>query len=55
MAYSIGDTVNHPGDGRSGVIEEIITNPACLLRQLVIRFEDGQVEEMEELDFGPLD
>ncbi|MCL6547282.1 MAG: hypothetical protein K6T30_00060 [Alicyclobacillus sp.] len=55
MRFQIGDTVVHPGTQRTGTVVEIHTNPACLLRTLDIEWEDGTYEEVEELEFGPMD
>jgi hypothetical protein len=55
MKLKIGDFVNHPVTHKKGSIIEIYQNPACFLRLLVIRWEDGEIEELEELEFGPLE
>lgn len=55
MRIQIGDTVTHPESQRTGVVQDIHENPACLLRQLVIRWDDGEMDEVEELEFGPLE
>jgi hypothetical protein len=52
---AVGDTVRHPDDGRKGVVLDVITNPACLMRYLVVRWENGETEELEEWRFGQLD
>jgi hypothetical protein len=52
---AVGDAVQHPNDGRKGVVLDVITSPACLMRFLVVRWEDGETEELEEWQFGPLD
>ena len=41
--------------GRVGTVVEVVTNPACLMRTLVVRWQDGETEEVEEIVFGPLD
>lgn len=51
----IGDVVTHPETGEQGEVQEILTNPACLLRTLVISWQSGEMEEMDELEFGPLE
>ncbi len=51
----IGDVVTHPQTGEQGEVREVVTNPACLLRTLVIAWQSGGVEEMDELEFGPLE
>lgn len=55
MRLKIGDEVEHPMTQQKGSIFDILTNPACLIRTLVIRWKDGTVEEVEELEFGPLE
>lgn len=55
MRHRIGDRVKHPSMDKEGEILEIKTNPACLLRQFVVQWADGEEEELEELDFGPLE
>jgi hypothetical protein len=55
MRFEVGDEVSHPVDGKSGVIRDIVRNPACLMRHLVIVWEDGSEEELEEIEFGPLE
>jgi hypothetical protein len=55
MRLKIGDYVNHPQANKQGMIINIYQNPACFLRLLVIRWEDGEIEEIEELEFGPLE
>lgn len=55
MALRVGDEVRHPRDGRRGQVIEIHANPACLMRAVIVRWEDGTVEELEELEFGPLE
>jgi hypothetical protein len=44
-----------PGQVKDGVIFDIVTNPACIMRHLVVRWSDGTIEELEELEFGPLE
>jgi hypothetical protein len=51
----IGDSVCHPATERKGQIVDIYENPACLMRLFTIRWEDGEIEEVEELEFGPLE
>lgn len=55
MRFQPGDVVNHPTDTRSGVVLDIRRNPACLMRHLVILWDDGSEEELEEIEFGPLE
>lgn len=55
MKIQIGDRVTRPDTERAGIVHDIYQNPACLLRMLVVTWEDGEVEEVEELDFGPLE
>ncbi len=55
MRLHIGDCVTHPVSKRSGTVRSVHQNPACLLRSLIVEWEDGEVEELDELDFGPLD
>jgi hypothetical protein len=59
-----GDWVTDPRTrhGRRGRVEEVREHPACLMRTVVVRWLalDGthleeEVEELEELEFGPLD
>lgn len=51
----IGDQVTHPENGEQGTVIEILSNPACLIRTLVITWNTGETEELSELEFGPLD
>lgn len=55
MAIKPGDRVRHPRDSREGLVLRVLVNPACLMRTLVVRWQDGTVEEVEELEFGPLE
>lgn len=58
MAMHVDQEVQDPRPGRNeqhGVVLEVRTNPACLMRSLLIRWDDGEVEELEELEFGPLE
>ncbi|QQE80179.1 hypothetical protein [Alicyclobacillus sp. SO9] len=55
MRIHVGSQVNHPELQRVGTVVDIHTNPACLLRQLVVEWDDGEIEELEELEFGPLE
>ncbi|UOF89986.1 hypothetical protein LSG31_19285 [Fodinisporobacter ferrooxydans] len=55
MRLKTGDCVEHPQTKKKGYIIQIFQNPACFIRTLVIRWEDGEIEELEELEFGPLD
>lgn len=55
MHARIGDKVSHPESGESGSVIDILTNPACLLRTLVITWDSGETEEISELEFGPLE
>lgn len=58
MALYEGDSVIDPrittGD-RPGHIVRVRRNPACLMRVLVVQWHDtGAEEELEEIEFGPL-
>lgn len=55
MHAQVGDYVNHPDTGERGEVIRILTNPACLIRTLVITWNNGATEEWSELEFGPLD
>lgn len=55
MRLKVGDEVNHPVTQQKGKVLDIHVNPACLIRTLDIRWEDGTEEEMDELEFGPLE
>lgn len=55
MRIHVGSQVQHPVLKREGKVVDIHTNPACLLRQLVVEWDDGEIEEVEELEFGPLE
>lgn len=55
MHAQIGDAVTHPDNGEQGEVIDILTNPACLLRTLVVTWKNGETEEISELEFGPLD
>ena len=55
MKLKIGDSVTHPTTNRTGRIIDIYQNPACFMRLLVIQWENGEIEELEELEFGPLE
>ena len=55
MRLGIGDSVCHPDTQRKGQIIDIEDNPACLMRLFTIRWVDGEIEEMEEMEFGPLE
>lgn len=44
-----------PEKNRWGTVIDVLTNPACLMRTLVIEWPDGEVEELEEIEFGPLE
>lgn len=55
MRIHIGDRVCHPTTERTGEVAEIHESYACLMRTLVVKWDDGQVEELEELEFGPLE
>lgn len=49
MHARIGDRVVHPREGKPGVIMDILTNPACLLRTLVIQWDSREIGEWEEV------
>ncbi len=55
MRIRLGDRVRHPVSARTGEVQEIHQNPACLMRTLVVKWDDGELEELEELEFGPLE
>lgn len=58
MAHEVGDRVMDPRprpEHGSGIIIEIRKNPACHLRGLVISWDDGEIEELTEDHFGPID
>lgn len=58
MAIGIGEEVNdprRPPGERPGVVLDVRKNPACHMRVLVVRWQDGEEEELEEIEFGPLD
>lgn len=57
MAMTVGDEVRDPRipDGeRRGVVLEVRRNPACHMRVVVVSWQDGEEEELEEIEFGPL-
>lgn len=54
VAIFVGQTVQLPGTERVGEVIDICTNPACLMRVLIVRWRDGEVEELNEIEFGPL-
>lgn len=59
MAIQEGEVVVDPradGVGRLGMVLQVRRNPACLMRTLVVRWNDTFViEELEEIEFGPLE
>lgn len=58
MAIQAGDVVVDPRCApklRMGTVIGVKRNPACLMRSLVIRWnDDASIEELEEIEFGPL-
>lgn len=59
MAIQAGERVRDPraAEGakpREGLVLTVERNPACLLRTVVVRWDDGEVEELAETEFGPL-
>ncbi len=46
-----------PDQQREGTVINVRTNPACLMRTLVIQWHDNQegIEELEEIEFGSLE
>ncbi len=56
---SVGDQVTDPrpgaSQGRVGTVLEVTRNPACLMRTLTVSWPDGEMEDVEETLFGPLD
>lgn len=55
MAIETGDRVTHPKTGQTGGVLETRTNPACHMRSLFVRWDDGTSEWLEEIEFGPLE
>ena len=55
MHARIGDRVTHPQEGNLGIVVDILTNPVCLLRTLVIQWDSREIEEWDEIEFGSLD
>ncbi len=59
LMLGIGDEVSDPrpgvSRGRLGTVLEIQRNPACLMRTLIVRWAGGELEEVEETLFGPLE
>lgn len=59
MAIHEGDIVVDPrvdAIRREGRVIRIRRNPACLMRVVVVKWEDSPVhEELEEIEFGPLE
>lgn len=58
MAIGIGDRVLDPrleSERREGTVLDIRRNPACFMRVVVVRWQDGAEEELEEIEFGPLE
>lgn len=59
MAIQEGEVVVDPrtdGVRRLGMVLRVRRNPACLMRTLVVRWNDTFViEELEEIEFGPLE
>ncbi len=59
MAIREGDIVSDPrtpGVLRPGHVIRVRRNPACLMRVLVVRWDDSELEEeLEEIEFGPLE
>ena len=59
MAIQEGDHVTDPRQPavrRSGRVIRIRRNPACLMRAVVVKWDDtGTEEELEEIEFGPLE
>lgn len=59
MAIHDGDWVFDPRlatSQREGRVLRVLRNPACLMRVLVVQWNDtGLAEELEEIEFGPLE
>ena len=62
MALHIGDRVVDPRNirlTRVGRVVAIRSNPACLMREIVVHWEDArdaqEQESLDEIEFGPLD
>jgi hypothetical protein len=60
MAIQPGNRVfdpRMPDQQREGTVIDVRTNPACLMRTLVVHWHDDQegIEELEEIEFGPLE
>lgn len=58
VAIYVGDRLvdpRHLATRRVGRVLCIRSNPACLMRSIVVRWEDDEdEEELEEIEFGPL-
>lgn len=57
MAFKVGDRVTDPRMPRLhrvGRILEVHCNPACLMPILTVAWDDGEEEELEAIEFGPL-
>ncbi|WP_156493906.1 hypothetical protein [Ferroacidibacillus organovorans] len=55
MRLNTGDHVKHPDHHLDGQVIDVQINPACLLRTLVITWENGEIEEWSEWEFGPIE
>lgn len=59
MPLAIGEQVRDPRQpadtARTGVILDIETHPACRMRGIVVQWETGEIETLEEEEFGPLE
>lgn len=50
-----GQMITHPDRPLQGLVLAVRTNPACQMPVVVVRWEDGTVEELDALRWGPLD
>lgn len=50
-----GQTIAHPERPQRGIVLAVRTNPTCLMPVVVVRWDDGTVEELDALRWGPLD
>lgn len=59
MAIEAGGRVSDPRQPdatiREGTVLTVERNPACLMRTVIVQWDDGEVEELEEIAFGPLE
>ncbi|EKP95585.1 hypothetical protein [Thermaerobacter subterraneus] len=55
MRIRPGQVVCHPELPLRGLVLAVRTNPACLMPVVVVRWENGVVEELDALRWGPLE